>query len=65
MIRSLGLASLLVQREMRQGDLMLAAGRVRSKKKNKTKKKHEKFAPPKTHHLKQPGDRDHLGTARN
>ena len=32
-LRSLGLASLLVEREMRYGGLILAAGRVRSKKK--------------------------------
>ena len=36
---------------MRQGGLILAAGRVRSKKKeNRKKKKHEKSAAPKTHH---------------
>ena len=35
---------------MRQGGLILAAGRVRSKKKNKSKKNNKKSAPPKTHH---------------
>ena len=45
-LRSLGLASLLVERQMRQGRLILAAGRVRSKKKNKM----EKSTAPKTHH---------------
>ena len=36
---------------MRQGGLIPAAGRVRSKKKQKTKKNTEKkSAPPKTHH---------------
>ena len=36
---------------MRQGGLILAAGRVRSKKKeNRKKKKHVKSAAPKTHH---------------
>ena len=36
---------------MRQSGLILAAGRVRSKKKQKTNKKNtEKSAPPKTHH---------------
>ena len=34
---------------MKQGGLILAAGRVRSKTK-KTKKKPEKIAPPQTHH---------------
>ena len=45
-LRSLGLASLLVKRQMRQGGLILAAGRVGSKNKNKTRKS----AAPKTHH---------------
>ena len=37
---------------MRQGSLILAAGRVRSKKKRKPNKKHtKKNAPPKTHHV--------------
>ena len=36
---------------MRQGGLILAAGRVHSKKKKNRKKKHgKKSAPPKTHH---------------
>ena len=35
---------------MRQGGLILAAGRVRSKKKKTKKNKEKKFAPPKTHH---------------
>ena len=34
---------------MRQGGLILAAGRVRSKKKNR-KKNAKKSSPPKTHH---------------
>ena len=65
-LRSLGLASLLVERYMRQGCLVLAVGRVRSKQ-SKTKKTNE--IPPdtkKTHHEiypQQPGDRDHLETA--
>ena len=43
---------------------MLAAGRVRSKKKNE-KKKREKFRPTENTPRKpqQPGDRDHLETA--
>ena len=40
---------LLVGKYMRQGGLVLAAGRVRSKKKNE-KKKRKKNAPPETHH---------------
>ena len=39
----------LVERAMRQGGLILAAGRVRSKK-NKSQKKTKQSAPPKTHH---------------
>ena len=35
---------------MRQGSLILAAGRVRSKKKKSKKKNNKKSAPPKTHH---------------
>ena len=35
---------------MRQGGLILAAGRVRSKKNIRKKKITEKSAPPKTHH---------------
>ena len=35
---------------MRQGGLILAAGRVRPKKKKKRKKNKKKSAPPKTHH---------------
>ena len=48
---------------MRQGGLILAVARVRSKKKN-GKKKHE--IPPHSNTLRnpqQPGDRDHLETA--
>ena len=35
---------------MRHGGLILAAGRVRSKKKNRKKYKYVKIRPPKTHH---------------
>ena len=35
---------------MRQGGLIIAAGRVRSKKKKSKKKNMKKSAPPKTHH---------------
>ena len=35
---------------MRQGGLVLAAGRVRSKKKKTKTKNEKKSAPPKTHH---------------
>ena len=35
---------------MRQGVLMLAAGRVRSKEKKHVKKNHEKIRPTETHH---------------
>ena len=49
-LRSLGLASLLVERQRRQGDLILAPGRVRSKKKQSKKTHTKKSAPPKTHH---------------
>ena len=49
-----------------RGGLILATGRVRSKKKNE-KKKHEIPPNAKKHHhginTQQPGDRDHLETA--
>ena len=65
-LRSFSLASLLVKRYMRQDRLVLAAGRVRSKKKKNRKKKDKKSRPientPRNPH--QPGDRDHLETAR-
>ena len=35
---------------MRQGGLILAAGRVRSKKKKNENNQTKKYAPPKTHH---------------
>ena len=51
---------------MRQGGLILAAGRVRSKKK-KSKKKHEKKPRPTENTPRnphQPSDRDQLETTR-
>ena len=50
---------------MRQGGLVLAAGRVRSKKKKNRKKTHEKIRPTQNtpRNQQQPGDRDHLETA--
>ena len=49
-----------------RGGLVLAVGRVRSKKKKSRKKKHEKIHPTQNTPRKpqQPGDRDHLETAR-
>ena len=49
-LRSLGFASLLVERQMRQGGLIIEAGRMRSKKKKLEKINTEKSAPLKTHH---------------
>ena len=52
---------------MRQGGLILAVGRVRSKK-NKTEKKNQsKIRPAQDiqRYPQQPGDRDNLETARN
>ena len=52
---------------MRQGGLILAAGRVRSRKKKKTgKKKLDRFCPTQNtpRNPQQPGDRDHLEAAR-
>ena len=51
---------------MRQGGLILAAGRVRSKKKKIGKKKHGKIRPTQNtpRNPQQPGDRDYLETAR-
>ena len=50
---------------MRQGDLILAAGRVRSKK-NKTKKKTKFHRIQNTpRNPQQPSDRDHRETARD
>ena len=51
---------------MRQGGLILAASRVRSKKK-KTRKQTQKNPPhPNTpRNTQQPGDRDHFETARD
>ena len=53
---------------MRQGGLILAAGRVRSKKKKKIEKKTpEKIRRTQNtpRNLQQPGDRDQLETARD
>ena len=49
-----------------RGGLVLAVGRVRSKKNKSRKKKHEKIHPTQNPPRKpqQPGDRDHLETAR-
>ena len=51
---------------MRRGGLILAAGRVSSKKK-KWEKKHEKIPPYPKHTTKstEGGDHDHLETARD
>ena len=69
LLRSLGLASLLVERYMRQGAARIAVGRVRSKKyeEKKTGKKTKKIRPtPNTPRNPQPpGDRDQLETARD
>ena len=58
---------ILVERYMRQGGLILAAGRVRSKKKKSKIKKHEKIRPTQNtpRNPQQPGDRDHLNMARD
>ena len=50
---------------MRQGVLILAAGRVRSKKKNGKKKTPQKSRPTQNtpRNLQQPSDRDHHETA--
>ena len=53
---------------MRQGGLILAAGRVRSNKKKIGKKKHKKNPPHPKHTTKSTaarGDHDHLKTARD
>ena len=52
---------------MRQGGFILAAGRVRSKEKKTKSKKHEKIRPTQItpRNSQQPGDRDHLETARD
>ena len=65
LIISILVAILLVARYMRQGGLVLAAGRVRSKGK-KNSKKREKICPTQNtpRHPQQPGDRDQLETAR-
>ena len=47
-LRFLGLVSLLVERYMSQGGLILAAGRVRSKKKDEQKARNP--ASPQSHH---------------
>ena len=49
-----------------QGGLIVAAGRVRSKK-NKSQKKNETIRPTQNtpRNSQQPGDRDHLETARD
>ena len=54
LLRSLGLASLLVERYMRQGAARIAVGRVRSKKyeEKKTGKKNEKNPPHPKHATK-------------
>ena len=51
---------------MKQGGLIIAAGRVRSKKKQ-NRKKHEKIRPTKSTPRKPqyPGDRDQLETTRD
>ena len=56
----------LVEVSMARGGLILAAGRVRSKKKKNRKKIKKKIAPSKNtpRNPRQPGDRDHLETAR-
>ena len=50
---------------MRQAGLILAVGRVRSKKENRRKRKQYKIhpAPNTPRYPQQPGDRDHLETA--
>ena len=53
---------------MRQGGVILAVGRARSKKKKQLKKtKHEKIHPTQNtpRYPQQPGDRDHLETTRD
>ena len=51
---------------MGQGGLILAAGRVRRSKKKLEKKKLKKVRPTlNTRNPQQPGDRDHLETARD
>ena len=53
---------------MGQGGLIIAAGRVHSSKKKKIEKKtHEKIRPTQNtlRNPQQPGDRDHLETARD
>ena len=52
----------LVEREMRQGGLILAAGRARSKKKKRKKTKFRRTQNT-PRNPKQPGDRDHLETS--
>ena len=48
---------------MRQGGLVLAAGRVRSKKNNSKKKREIPLHQKHTTNPQQPGDRDDLKTA--
>ena len=48
---------------MRQGGLVLAAGRVRSKKKNEKKNTKSRRTLDTPRHPQHPGDRDHLETA--
>ena len=57
---------MLIERLMRLGGLILAAGRVLSKEKN-SEKKHEKICPTQNtpRNPQQQGDRDHLETARD
>ena len=53
---------------MKQGGLILAAGRVRSKKEKTIKiNKHQKIRPAQNtpRNPQQPGDRDHFETARD
>ena len=52
---------------MRQGGFILHVDRVRSKKKNRKKQKQQKIHPAQNtpRYPQQPGDRDHLETARD
>ena len=52
LLRSLGLASLLVERYMRQGGLILATSRVRSKEKKNRKTKNRQNTPHPKHTTK-------------
>ena len=66
-LRSLGLASLLVERYMRQGTARTCSRPCAFEEKKTNKKKHEMpLNTKKTHHginPQQPGNRDHLETA--